>query len=48
MESKQLRRIPVVNRNKQLVGIVALADVATSPAPDQVKSKGVQGVSQQR
>jgi CBS domain-containing protein len=48
MEAKQLRRIPVVDRNKELVGIVALADLATSRAPDQVKSQGVQGVSQQR
>ena len=29
MKSEQVRRLPVLNRDKQLVGIVALADVAT-------------------
>ena len=29
MEQKQIRRLPVLSREKQLVGIVALADVAT-------------------
>jgi len=30
MADVQLRRLPVVNRDKQLVGIVALGDIATS------------------
>jgi len=30
MEQKQIRRLPVLSRNKQLVGIVALADLATN------------------
>jgi CBS domain-containing protein len=29
MEQKQVRRLPVLNRDKELVGIVALADLAT-------------------
>ena len=29
MEQKQIRRLPVLNRDKQLTGIVALADLAT-------------------
>jgi CBS domain-containing protein len=29
MEQKQIRRLPVLSREKQLVGIVALADLAT-------------------
>lgn len=33
MEVKQVRRLPVLNRNMELVGIVSLGDVATS-APD--------------
>jgi len=30
MAEQQLRRLPVMNRDKRLVGIVALADLATS------------------
>lgn len=48
MQDKQLRRIPIVDRNKQLVGIVALADLANSSASDQTKSDGLEGVSKQR
>lgn len=29
MEGKQIRRLPVVDRNKKLVGIVSLGDIAT-------------------
>ena len=29
MEQKQIRRLPVLNRAKKLVGIIALADLAT-------------------
>jgi CBS domain-containing protein len=47
MQSKQIRRLPVVDRNKQLVGIVALADVARSGASDRIKSDGLEGVSQE-
>jgi CBS domain-containing protein len=48
MRDKQLRRIPVVDRAKKLVGIVALADLAASAAPDETKSSGLEGVSEQR
>jgi CBS domain-containing protein len=33
MEEKQIRRLPVLNREKRLVGIVSLGDVATSSNP---------------
>lgn len=33
MEEKQIRRLPVVNREGRLVGIVSLGDVATSSNP---------------
>jgi CBS domain-containing protein len=33
MEEKQIRRLPVLNREKRLVGIVSLGDVATSSSP---------------
>jgi len=29
MEQKQIRRLPVLSRDKELVGIVALTDLAT-------------------
>jgi CBS-domain-containing membrane protein len=28
MESKQIRRLPILDRNKQLTGIVSLGDIA--------------------
>lgn len=33
MEEKQIRRLPVMNREKRLVGIVSLGDIATSSNP---------------
>jgi CBS domain-containing protein len=33
MEQKQIRRLPVLNREKRMVGIVSLGDVATSSNP---------------
>lgn len=33
MESKQIRRLPVLNRGKRLVGIVSLGDIAMSSNP---------------
>lgn len=33
MEDRQIRRLPVLNRQKRLVGIVSLGDVATSSNP---------------
>jgi CBS domain-containing protein len=36
MAENQLRRLPVVNREKRLVGIISLADAARYYAPDAV------------
>lgn len=33
MEDKQIRRLPVLNRSKRLVGMMSLGDVATSSTP---------------
>ena len=41
----QMRRLPVVNREKRLVGIVALADVAMKHGPDSA-GKAVCGISE--
>jgi CBS domain-containing protein len=44
MAENQVRRLPVVNRDKRLVGIVSLGDVATS-ASQTTAGKAVKGVS---
>lgn len=45
MADIQLHRLPVVNRDKRLVGIIALADVAVA-ASDQTAGQAVSGISQ--
>jgi CBS domain-containing protein len=45
MGDVQLHRLPVVNRDKRLVGIIALADVAVV-ANDQTVGHAVSGISQ--
>jgi CBS domain-containing protein len=44
MAELQVRRLPVVSREKRLVGILALGDVATSE--ERAAAQAVQGVSQ--
>src|SRR5262245_2737821 len=44
MADLQVRRLPVVNRDKRLVGIIALADIATKHGPD-AAGKAVSGIS---
>jgi len=48
MGDRQIRRIPVVDRNKALVGIVALADLAISPQHTDTKAEALEGVSEKR
>jgi CBS domain-containing protein len=45
MADQQIRRLPVVNREKRLVGILSLADLATSAKAGQA-SKALSGISQ--
>ena len=45
MADIQVRRLPVVNRDKRLVGIVAIADIAASEEP-QVVGEAVSGISE--
>ena len=45
MEREQIRRLPIVNREKQLVGIVSLGDVATKTDAPQTAAKTLEGVS---
>jgi len=48
MADHQVRRIPVVDRQKKLVGIVALADLATSQQDPDTKADTIEGVSEGR
>ena len=45
MKERQIRRLPVVNRDKQLVGIVALGDIATT-GQDRLSGDALEQISQ--
>jgi CBS domain-containing protein len=45
MANIKVRRLPVLNVQKRLVGIVALADIALSAAPDDA-SNALSGISE--
>jgi CBS domain-containing protein len=45
MAQLQVRRLPVLDRNKRLVGIASLGDLATE-AKDQAPAKALHGISQ--
>jgi CBS domain-containing protein len=47
MSEEQIRRLPVLNRDKRLVGIVALADLATTVQTAEPAGKALSGVSQE-
>jgi CBS domain-containing protein len=46
MEQYQIRRLPVLNRSKQLVGIVALGDLAVHPGNQPVVAEVLEHVSE--
>ncbi|MEZ5864467.1 MAG: CBS domain-containing protein [Geminicoccaceae bacterium] len=46
MSEAQVRRLPVLNRDKRLVGIVALADLATRAQPDGAAGQALDGISE--
>lgn len=46
MEEKQIRRLPVLDRDKKLVGIVSLADLSVKTKGGKVAAKAVKGVSE--
>ncbi|HYD29512.1 MAG TPA: CBS domain-containing protein [Azospirillaceae bacterium] len=46
MAEKRIRRLPVVNREKRLVGVVSLGDLATQTPDDDVVGQTIQDVSQ--
>jgi CBS domain-containing protein len=45
MAEHQVRRLPVLNRDDRLVGIIAIADIARSGAK-QAEEQAIEGVSQ--
>lgn len=45
MEDKQIRRLIILNRDKDMVGIVALADIANRAKDPEVESEALEGVS---
>jgi CBS domain-containing protein len=46
MEQYQIRRLPVLNRSKQLVGMVALGDLAVHPGTQSVPAEVLEQVSE--
>jgi CBS domain-containing protein len=45
MEDKQVRRLPVLNRNKRLVGIVSLGDVAVRTGKEKLAGEALEHIS---
>lgn len=46
MNEKQIRRLPVLNREKRLVGILSLGDIAVQAGDDELVGETVEGVSE--
>jgi len=46
MEEKQIRRLIILNREKDMVGIVAMADLANRVKDPEVESEALEGVSE--
>jgi len=46
MSTGQVRRLPVVNRDKRLVGIVALGDIAVDKAEQQPAAEALSAISE--
>jgi CBS domain-containing protein len=46
MNERQIRRLPVLNRDKRLVGIVSLGDLAVQTGDEELVGATVEGVSE--
>ena len=46
MEMRQIRRVPVLNRDKRLVGIVSLGDLSVETQNQQLAGKALEGISE--
>ena len=46
MRDKQVRRLPVLSRDKRIVGIVALGDFAVEIGSEQLAGHALEGISE--
>ena len=46
MQEKQIRRLPVLSRDKRLVGIVSLGDLAVKTGDEDIASEALEEVSE--
>ena len=46
MEEKQVRRLVVLNRDKRMVGIVSLGDLAVETGDEQLAGSALEGISE--
>jgi CBS domain-containing protein len=46
MRAKQIRRLPVLNHDKRLVGIVSLGDLAVETGDEQLAGHALEGISE--
>jgi len=46
MRDKQVRRLPVLNRSKRLVGIVSIGDLAVEGGNEQLVGDALEGISE--
>jgi CBS domain-containing protein len=46
MRDKQVRRLPVLNRDKRMVGIVTLGDLAVEDGNEQLAGHALEGISE--
>jgi CBS domain-containing protein len=46
MREKQVRRLPVLNKSKRLVGIVSLGDLAVEAGTEQLAGQALEGISE--
>jgi CBS domain-containing protein len=46
MAQHQIRRLPILNRDKRLVGIVSLGDLAVDTADEDMAGRALEGVSE--
>jgi CBS domain-containing protein len=46
MAQHQIRRLPILNRDKKLVGIVSLGDLAVDTADEEMAGRALEGVSE--
>ena len=46
MKEKQVRRLPVLNRDKRLTGIVSLGDLAVGAGDEEMAGQALEGISE--